>query len=164
MQALNTAYAAVLDRTCSYVGIEHMRSLYRIIGRNNLPLVVDECVTSLDLKIRTVLSPYVMELFGAMPPSSKLPRADYGTQGVLGLFHSKLLDISTYPPLQSDVYQHLKEMGNAIAFLNMLDYAAVRLVGTHPSRREWLSHSCATATCRNRSSSSKRYSRHRSPD
>jgi pterin-4a-carbinolamine dehydratase len=63
-------------------------------------------------------------LFAAMPPSSKLPRADYGTKGIVGLFASKLMDISTYAPLQSDVFQHFKEMGNTIAFLNMLDIAS----------------------------------------
>lgn len=101
-------------------------------------------MSNLNLKIENVLVPYVTELFGAMPPSSKLPRYDYMVAGGIGYFAGKLIDIIQYPPLQEDVFQQFKEAGNTVAFLYLLDLAmneaerdrfmvAAPLLGTTPS-------------------------------
>ena len=62
-------------------------------GREGLPLIISEVLRNMELKIVNVLSPYVKELFVGMPPSSKLPLHDYGTEGGYGYFQLKLKDI-----------------------------------------------------------------------
>ena len=42
------------------------------------------------------------------------------------MFAGKLVDLIQYPELQTDVFQHFKEFGNAIAFFHLYDKALVR--------------------------------------
>jgi hypothetical protein len=78
---------------------------------------------TLDHQTTNVLAPYVRSLLEGLPPSSKLPLYDYGTAGGLGYFKAKLMDIMSYPDLKTEVFYHLKEFGNTVAFLSNLDIA-----------------------------------------
>ena len=78
---LNGAYTNAGELYKKFVGAPHIESIIRLVGKTNLPLVVSECLQNMDLKIRNVLAPYVRELMSGMPPSSKLPIHDYGTEG-----------------------------------------------------------------------------------
>ena len=120
---LTAAYHAYHQNFSKIFSLQHAKSLLYCLGKNNLSLVIDEILTFLNLKIENVLAPYVSELFNAMPPNSKCPLYDYKLSGSIGYFSGKLIDIIQYPPLQSDVFQHFKELGNAIAFLHLLDLA-----------------------------------------
>lgn len=123
-KSLNYAYGQASQLFAKFFGMPHAHALIRVVGKANLALVIGECLHNVELKISNVLAPYVRELNKAMPPSSKLPLFDYKTSGCFGYFQLKLKDITVYPDLRSEVFQHFKEMGNSIIFLNMLDHAA----------------------------------------
>lgn len=124
-KVLNVAYSSSANLYTNFVGIPHIESILRLVGRSNLPLVISECLQNMDLKIRSVLAPYVKELMGGMPPSSKLPIHDYGTEGGYGYFQLKLKDIITYPDLRSEVLQNFRELGNIVVFMKLVDLALV---------------------------------------
>ncbi len=73
-----------------------------------------------------MLVPYVRELMGGMPASSKLPIHDYGTEGGYGYFQLKLKEIMAYPDLRPEVLQNFRELGNIILFTKMIDASLVR--------------------------------------
>jgi len=122
-KVLNGAYANSSELYKKFVGTPHIDAIVNLVGTSNLPLIVSECIQNMDLKLRNVLVPYVRELMGGMPPNSKLPIHDYGTEGGFGYFQLKLKDIITYPDLQSEVLQNFREVGNLIIFLKMIDLA-----------------------------------------
>lgn len=80
-KVLNGAYANSAELYKKFFGPQHIQSILRLVGRENMPLIISECLQNMDLKIRNVLAPYVRELMGGMPASSKLPIHDYGTEG-----------------------------------------------------------------------------------
>jgi len=127
-KVLNGAYANAGELYKKFVGAPHVESIIQLVGKSNLPLVVSECLQNMDLKIRNVLAPYVRELMSGMPPSSKLPIHDYGTEGGYGYFQLKLKDIITYPDLRPEVLQNFREIGNLLVFLRMVDQYLVTKV------------------------------------
>jgi cytoplasmic FMR1 interacting protein len=80
-KVLSVAYSHIATLYSSFVGIPHIESIIRLVGKTNLPLIISELLQNIDLKIRNVLVPYVKELMGGMPVYSKLPIHDYGTEG-----------------------------------------------------------------------------------
>jgi cytoplasmic FMR1 interacting protein len=121
-KTLNYAYGQASQLFAKFFGMPHIHALIRVVGKANMALVIAESLHNVELKINNVLVPYVRELNKAMPPSSKLPLFDYKTTGCFGYFQLKLKDITVYPDLRSEVFQHFKEMGNTVIFLNMLDH------------------------------------------
>jgi len=118
---LTTVFLQLAQLTREFVGVPHLRAIIDLVGQENLLLIVTECLSNLEIKVTNVLAPYLQSLIGGMPPSSKLPISDYGTKGGLGYFQAKLADIMEYPDLRNEVYNHFKEFGNTIVFLNLLD-------------------------------------------
>ncbi|KAN0039438.1 hypothetical protein ACTA71_001632 [Dictyostelium dimigraforme] len=118
---LNAAYANSIELYKNFIGIPHIQSILRIVGKKNLPLIVGEILRNIEIKITNVLSPYVSELLQGMPASTKLPIYDYGTEGCYGYFQLKLKDIYIYPDLRPEVLQTFRELGNSLVFMNLLD-------------------------------------------
>eukprot|EP01133_Synstelium_polycarpum_P001207 gene1207-1395_t len=124
----NGAYANSAELHKHFVGSPHIQALIRVVGRKNLPLIVGEVLRNIEIKLTSVLAPYVRELIqSGMPPSQKLPIYDYGTEGGYGYFQLKLKEIYTYPDLRPEVIQCFRELGNMIVFLHQLDQALVQL-------------------------------------
>jgi len=120
-RALTLATAEALSLFSHFFGAEHVRSLVRLVGQPQLPLIVDEVVNNMQLKLHNVIMPYATELMKAMPPSSKLPMFDYGTTGGYGYFQLKLNDLIQYNELRTEVFQYMKEWGNSLAFMKTLE-------------------------------------------
>jgi len=80
-KGLTSAYANSGELWKKCFGNAHILALLRLVGRSGLPLVISEVLRNMELKVGNVLSPYVRELQGGMPQSSKLPIHDYGTEG-----------------------------------------------------------------------------------
>lgn len=124
---LVSAYQNSDDLYKKFVGQPHVDSIVNLVGKSHMPLVISECLQNIDLKIRNVLVPYVRELMGGMPPSSKLPSHDYGTEGGYGYFEFKFRDIITYPDLRPEVLQNFREFGNILVFMKMCDGSLAKL-------------------------------------
>jgi len=120
-RALSMAYMPIFDNYKDIISTPHIVAIVHLLGRTNLPMLVNECLRNLDLKIQSVLAPYVTELTSGLPKSLKLPPFQYGTAGCHGAFQAKLTELITYPDLKSEVFRHFKEMGNIIVLLLKFD-------------------------------------------
>eukprot|EP01132_Coremiostelium_polycephalum_P008287 gene8287-10183_t len=124
---LNAAYANSAELHKHFIGMPHLISMIQIIKKKNLPLIVGEVLRSIEIKINNVLRPYVAELIQGMPPSTKLPIYDYGTEGCYGYFSLKLKDIYTYPDLRPEVLQSFRDVGNNLVLMNLIDQAIIQM-------------------------------------
>eukprot|EP01105_Mastigella_eilhardi_P007592 TRINITY_DN1906_c0_g1_i1.p1 TRINITY_DN1906_c0_g1~~TRINITY_DN1906_c0_g1_i1.p1 ORF type:complete len:1157 (+),score=386.18 TRINITY_DN1906_c0_g1_i1:74-3472(+) len=118
---LNQAYAALFEMHRKYFGMPHMLSLIRLIGRPTIPMVISECISNFYLKIVNVLSPYVAELTSGNFATLKFQNHAYGTQATYLKLKMEMREIICYPDLQNGVLQHMRDFGNQIVFLYMLD-------------------------------------------
>jgi cytoplasmic FMR1 interacting protein len=127
-KVLTQALAGVADLTANFFGLPHVLAMYRLIGKSNVPLLVEQLVQNMDLKLHNVLEPYFKQILGGMPSDkSSLPIYDYGTIGAYEYFRAKLQDILGYPVLVVEVFQHFREWGNAVALLALLDLALAQV-------------------------------------
>eukprot|EP01120_Amphizonella_sp_Union-15-10_P009751 TRINITY_DN3768_c0_g1_i1.p1 TRINITY_DN3768_c0_g1~~TRINITY_DN3768_c0_g1_i1.p1 ORF type:complete len:705 (+),score=150.10 TRINITY_DN3768_c0_g1_i1:121-2235(+) len=160
---LSNAYAAIGALNQHFLGLPHIQTFIRIIGKSSLNLVLNECLQNMELKLKNVLEPYVRELSSGMPPKTSLPFHDYGTEGCYGYFALKLKDVMSYPDLIPEVFQHFREWGNTIVLLKLFDFGlasiessslrqAAPLIGHTPStllksKKESSSHSTPIYKC-----------------
>jgi hypothetical protein len=54
----------------SFVGVEHIEALIRVLGTNNMPLIVYQLMRNLDMKVTNVLGPYIKALAAGFPDRS----------------------------------------------------------------------------------------------
>jgi cytoplasmic FMR1 interacting protein len=127
-KVLTQALAGVADLSANFFGLPHVLAMYRLIGKSNVPLLVEQLVQNMDLKLHNVLEPYFKQVLGGMPSDkSSLPIYDYGTIGAYEYFRAKLQDILNYPVLVVEVFQHFREWGNAVALLALFDLALAQV-------------------------------------
>uniref|UniRef100_A0A8C7IDA6 Cytoplasmic FMR1 interacting protein 2 n=1 Tax=Oncorhynchus kisutch TaxID=8019 RepID=A0A8C7IDA6_ONCKI len=77
----------------------------------------------LGLILQGTILQYVKTLIEVMPKICRLPRHEYGSPGILEFFHHQLKDIIEYAELKTDVFQSLREVGNAILFCLLIEQA-----------------------------------------
>lgn len=103
-----------------FFGVQHVAALLQILSPHDLPLVVENCLHNLQDKVNSDLAAYAHVLLEAIPPI-KLPSMKYGVCGAYGYFDLKLKDIASYPPLRPQVFQLLREIGNALIFILLFE-------------------------------------------
>lgn len=118
---LLSAYTPILDNYRNTLSVRHIVSIIHLLGRTHLPMLVNECLRNMDLKIKSVVAPYVTELVSGLPKSLKLTPFHYGTKGCHGNWELKLNELITYPDLKTEVFRHFKEMGNILVLLLKFD-------------------------------------------
>ena len=96
-KSMNVAYGKIADMRKGFFGPPHVQALIRVLGTQNMPILVHECLGHIELKINNVLTPYISALLAGMPQKTKLPIYDYGTMGNFGNFELKLQEIMMYP-------------------------------------------------------------------
>lgn len=131
------AQAAKLYQT--FVGVEHLEALIRVLGRNNMPLIVYQLMKNLDMKVTNVLAPYFKALAQGFPDRSfpikdilalvNKMTATAGMEsmvipGVFQVFQIALKDILKYPDMKPEVFQTLRDVGNCMVFMQLLDTAS----------------------------------------
>ena len=123
----------------TFVGVEHLEALIRVIGPNNMPLVIYQLMKNLDMKVTNVLGPYVKALAQGFPDRS-MPIKDIlslvnnltskpGMKAMLipsvfQIFQIALKDILKYPDMKPEVFQTLRDIGNCFVFMQLLDNAS----------------------------------------
>jgi len=120
-KALSQAYAPIFDNYKDTISVPHIVAIVHLLGRTHLPMLVNECLRNMDLKIKSVIGPYVTELVSGLPKSLKLPQFHYGTAACHAAFKLKLDTLIAYPDLKSEVFRHFKEMGNILVLLLKFD-------------------------------------------
>ncbi|KAJ3433774.1 cytoplasmic fmr1-interacting protein-related [Anaeramoeba flamelloides] len=125
---LNDLFEEILERYHGFFGIPHVLAILKWIGEDNLPLIAQECLTNVELKIQNVLAPYVEELLAGMITKTNLLSMDnYGIDGCFGGFQVPLDNLRKYPPLETKVYQNLRELGNTIVLMYLFEQAMPQL-------------------------------------
>jgi len=114
-QLCGKAYDHISKLHRYFAGHPHWRSMIRVLGHADLPLVIDEVLRNLEEKLMEVQT-YVDALRHGIPPC-KLPKYMWRTGGCYGFFEGRLRPILEYDDLKPEVFQNLREIGNMIAFL-----------------------------------------------
>lgn len=123
---MNTIFAAIHKRWCTYIGRPHFDCMARILGYGSLAHCVDEMLKTVNKAIKDQLSPYVQSLLDGMPKACKLPLFDYGGAGAMGFYQLSLKEIMAYPDLQTEVFQAFREIGNGVIIFLMLEQSISR--------------------------------------
>jgi cytoplasmic FMR1 interacting protein len=114
-----------------FFGADHADALIRVLGPNNMPLIVYQLMKNLDMKITNVLGPYIKALAKGFPDRTMPLKDLIAMRSRLGaamflptayqVFEIALKDILKYPDMKPAVFQGLRELGNGIVFMQLLD-------------------------------------------
>ncbi|XP_061416075.1 cytoplasmic FMR1-interacting protein 2 isoform X2 [Lethenteron reissneri] len=113
---LNIAYTHVFATYRNFVGAPHLRTMCRLLGYQGIAVVMEELLKIIKSLLQGTILQYVKTLMEVMPTICRLPRHEYGSPGILEFFHHQLKDIVEYAELKTDVFQSLREVGNAVVF------------------------------------------------
>lgn len=96
-----------------------------MVGQDSIAIIIETCIAYIEDKLYNELSPYIKALMKAIPPQVKLQPAAYGLYGIHQYFVATFRDFIAYKDLKPQVFQRFRIIGNAIAFLLLLDGAQV---------------------------------------
>ncbi|GMI36528.1 hypothetical protein TrRE_jg10260 [Triparma retinervis] len=109
------AYEAINKNKRGFVGEPHFIAVIEALGKQCLPLLIEECLNNLEERLVDVDS-YLRAMKEGLPPS-KLPKYMFRTGGCYGFFEAKLKGFLGYEDLKSEVFQNFRECGNTLFFL-----------------------------------------------
>lgn len=112
----------VAGLTKGFFGYEHMEALLDVLDFKDVPLLVNEVLSNAEYMVTNVLAEYSRELVKALQPV-KLQR-QLGVIGAFGSFDLKLKFIKEYNALRPVVFQTMRELGNMLAFILLLEMAS----------------------------------------
>lgn len=116
----NKAFSTAFRLTRTFFGGPHVEALFNLLSLGDIQLIIDNCIQNVELEIDSVLVPYTVSLFNAIPPM-KLPSSQFGAVGAYTFYDLKLNSINKYESLRSGVFQKLREIGNSLAFVYLLE-------------------------------------------
>ncbi|GMH87256.1 hypothetical protein TL16_g10797, partial [Triparma laevis f. inornata] len=111
-------YDSINKPTAKFVGTDHIRSVIDALGKQCLPLLIEECLNNLEERLVDVNS-YLKAMKEGLPPV-KLPKYMFKTGGCYGIFEGLLKQFIEYPDLKPEVFQNFREVGNTLLFLRDL--------------------------------------------
>ncbi|CAF4895272.1 unnamed protein product, partial [Rotaria sp. Silwood1] len=117
---LNQAYDIVNNLYRGFVGVQHFRTMTRLLGYQGIAVVIQEMLKVVKNLLDKTIREFVEKLRTCMPKQCKLPRSDYGSPAILQYYLHQLHEIIHYPTLQ-DVFHCFRELGNAILFFLMIE-------------------------------------------
>ncbi|KPJ05339.1 Cytoplasmic FMR1-interacting protein [Papilio xuthus] len=120
---LGFPYAAQYAQYAGFVGAQHLHALVRLLGYQGVAVVVGELLGVARGLLHGTLAQFTRALAAAMPRHCKLPRYDYGSNGVLGYYHAQLTDIVQYPDARTELFHAFRELGNIILFCMLIEQA-----------------------------------------
>ncbi|KAJ2941818.1 hypothetical protein O0L34_g10626 [Tuta absoluta] len=120
---LSLAYSAQYAQYNGFVGPQHLHALVRLLGYQGVAVVVSELLGVARGLLHGTLAQFTRALQQAMPRHCKLPRYDYGSNGVLGYYHAQLTDIVQYPDARTELFHAFRELGNIILFTQLIEQA-----------------------------------------
>ncbi|XP_029439479.1 cytoplasmic FMR1-interacting protein 2 isoform X2 [Rhinatrema bivittatum] len=120
---LNIAYSHIYSSYRNFVGPPHFKTICRLLGYQGIAVVMEELLKIVKSLLQGTILQYVKTLIEVMPKICRLPRHEYGSPGILEFFHHQLKDIIEYAELKTDVFQSLREVGNAVLFCLLIEQA-----------------------------------------
>ena len=73
-----------------------------------------------------------------MPNVCKLPLFDYKASGCLAFYHLRLIEVIGHKELQTSVFHSFRELGNAVAFLTLLEENMVFAINSSTYSCSWV--------------------------
>ncbi|OUM56827.1 hypothetical protein PIROE2DRAFT_65343, partial [Piromyces sp. E2] len=118
--ALNTTMNSINKIYKNFFGIQHFRSLLRVLKRESIAYVICELEDFECKLLQDSITPYISVIQKGFPDNIKLPLYQYGAEGAYEYFNHKFIELINYPDLDS-VYQSFATFGNAFIFVFLLD-------------------------------------------
>ncbi|KAF2356380.1 Protein of unknown function DUF1394 [Trinorchestia longiramus] len=118
---LNNVYSAIYSQYSGFLGPPHMRAMVRVLGYQGIAVVMQELLEIIRSLIQGSIFQYIQTLLDVMPKQCKLPRYDYGSNGVLGYYQANLQDIINYADARTELFHQFREMGNALLFCLLIE-------------------------------------------
>ncbi|XP_063952182.1 cytoplasmic FMR1-interacting protein 2-like [Lytechinus pictus] len=121
-KTLNAVYQQIAGLYQGFMGMEHIRIMVRLLGYQQLHVVVEELLKIVKGTIQTLCLPYVKVLLQeAMPAKCKMPKTEYGTQGLVVYYYTHVQDVVQYSDLKTHTLGAFQSVGNAVIFFHLLD-------------------------------------------
>lgn len=121
-KTLNAVYQHIAGLYQGFMGMEHIRIMVRLLGYQQLHVVVEELLKIVKGTIQTLCVPYVKVLLQeAMPAKCKMPKTEYGTQGLVVYYYTHVQDVVQYSDLKTQTLVAFQSVGNAVIIFHLLD-------------------------------------------
>lgn len=101
-----------------FFGAVHARALVRLLSGTELAALSAGLLELLE-RSADAMRPLVDALFDGLPPC-RLPKFLFGGAACYGFFQGKLRTLSEYGGLRDEVFQAFRELGNVLAFVELL--------------------------------------------
>ncbi|XP_060592934.1 cytoplasmic FMR1-interacting protein-like isoform X1 [Ruditapes philippinarum] len=121
-QRLTHSFGCIYSLYSGFIGSPHFRVICRLLGYQDIAVVVEELLKIVEDKVKGPLCSYTTTLVSVMPHNCRLPRSEYGSSGVTDYYHHQLFEIIQYSD-KRQMFQIFREVGNAILFFLALENA-----------------------------------------
>jgi len=122
-KALYTTMNSVNNIYKNYFGIQHFKSLLKVLKRESIATVLCELENYEITLLEKSITPYISVIQKGFPANIKLPLYQYGAEGAYRYFYHNFIELINYPDLRDGVYQSFREFGNVFIFVFQLDKA-----------------------------------------
>jgi cytoplasmic FMR1 interacting protein len=120
-QDLNMAYQSIAGLYRDFFGLPHMIAIVKVVGSRSLPGILRALLDHISTKMTTMV-PKVSGLQEALPKAIGLLPFDGGVAGCQK-FINEILTWEEKAELRTEVLHDLKEIGNALYWIGLLDIA-----------------------------------------
>lgn len=110
-KSLNAAFSNLSAMLNGFIGVPHLRVVAKLLGYQGIAAVLEELLVLAKSLINEPVKAHVRKLLQLAPKSCKLPRYDYGSEGVLQYYIHHTRDFAMYAPLRREWCQMLRELG-----------------------------------------------------
>lgn len=94
--------------------------MIELLDPTDISIIFDKLCDVMEEKVNYVFASYAKAIVDSLDPI-KLPSLKYGVIGGYGYFDLKLKPIAAYENLRSKLFQCLREIGNSISFIHLLE-------------------------------------------
>ncbi|PAV64134.1 hypothetical protein WR25_05628 isoform C [Diploscapter pachys] len=122
-KSLTVAFANIFCAYAHYIGIQHLKSVARLLHYQGIAVILEELLKMATIIINDKLKRHVRTIFGLMPKIIKLPRQEYGSPAILQFYNHNLDAVGKYGELRTEFCQDFRELGNMIVFCMQLEVA-----------------------------------------
>ena len=122
-KTLNQANGFIYDQYKHFIGPVHFKSIAKLLGYQGIAVVLDELLSVVKTLVQGNILELTKILIATLKPDLKLPAYSSTSFGILGKVLNNVVNVVQYPKARTDLFHHLRELGNAIVFCLMIEQA-----------------------------------------
>ena len=123
-KALNASFGHLASLSSAFFGAPHAAAVRRLLARTNSgPACLEAIFEGVESMLTKHLAPFVAALAESLPREPKLPDAGYGLEACIKAHNAAMERVLGYPQLREGPLQALRELGNTLYFVLLLDGA-----------------------------------------